>query len=244
MRTSILLLIIISLFLSCNRKEMVETNPALIIGDPFEYGAENALIFPIGTCYIAKVYESDEVDFKSNNTLYLSANTINLKDRFAKVEFINENEEDFDIRNLLFYNLKTGKSKKLVSDSIHILSFAIHREYGNPLIFYRIVKQDINMDTKYNSADPVMLFVSDLNGDNLRQITPIDQCFVDYNYYSSTNLILIKTLIDSDNDKKFSTSDETNFLEMTIDSPSFGKEIFSKSLKDSLRKQITKTNKD
>jgi hypothetical protein len=132
----------------------------------------------------------------------------------------------------------TGKSKRLVSDTIHILSFALHKEFAKPLIFYRIVKQDLNNDNKYNSLDPVMLYVSDFNGDSLIQVTPINEHFLDYNYYSKSKIILIKTIIDSDNDKVFSGADETNFLEMKVAKPTSGKEIFSKSLKDSLRGQI------
>ena len=53
--------------------------------------------------------------------------------------------------------------------------------------------------------------------------------------YADTQKILIKSAIDADNNKEFSNTDETNFREMSIKEPMMGKEIFTKSLKDSLR---------
>lgn len=55
-----------------------------------------------------------------------------------------------DITNLLFYDLVSGESYPLTEDSLHIISFALHKEFANPLIFYRIVKEDHNEDGLYN----------------------------------------------------------------------------------------------
>jgi len=224
---------------SCSKELKTETitPSSLIIGDPLECGIENILIFPIGTSYTAKVFEKEK-DLRTSNYLYFSKNKSTLNDRFADIEYVNEKEDDFDIRNILFYDLLKGTSYQMVSDTIHILSFAIHKEFTKPLIFYRIIKQDFNDDKKFNSLDPVMLYISDLDGKNLIQITSINEYFIDYNYYPKTEKILIKTIIDSDKNKEFSISDETNFVEMNVISPAYGKEIFSKSLKDSLRVQI------
>jgi hypothetical protein len=241
MKTISYLLIISFLIFSCkNEKNKENIKPsALIIGDPLECGIQNILIFPVGTSYSATVYEKmDQRELSTRNILYFAKNSTLQNDKSAEVEYINEKEKDFDIRNILFYNLLTGKSKQLISDTIHILSFAIHKEFEKPLIFYRIVKKDINNDRKYNSDDPVILYVSSLNGDSLVQVTPTVEHFIDYNYYAKSKILLIKTLIDSDNDKNFSNKDETNFLEMKITKPAFGKEIFSRALKDSLRNQI------
>jgi hypothetical protein len=106
------------------------------------------------------------------------------------------------------------------------------------LIFYRVVKNDHNQDSVYNSQDPVMLYISDLYGKRFTQITPENEQFVDYTYYPKTQSILIKTIIDSDHDKLFTNFDETNFRDMQIAEPSMSREIFQKSLKDTLRKQL------
>lgn len=234
---------------ACNKKKtdkpILIKNNALIIGNPFDYGIDNILLFPVGSNYNqineeekenSKSLEISNTD-KSNLSFSVNASTV-LYDRTAEKEFLNTDEDKFDIRNILFYDLKTGLTYPLVNDTLHILSFALHREFGKPLIFYRIVKNDYNGDSIFNSKDPVMLYSSDLFGKNFTQITPENEHFSDYTYYKQTQTILIKTIIDSDKDKNFTNFDETNFREMKTQEPSMGREIFTKSLKDSLRSQI------
>lgn len=224
------------------KKAIAKNDSTLIIGNPFDYGVDNILIFPIGSNYRPDVYEYNNSDdneitqaLNKTATMYFASNSGVLNDRLADTEYINSDENEFDIRNILFYDLKSGKSYPLVTDTIHILSFALHKDFSNPMIIYRVVKEDYNKDTIFNSLDPVILFVSDLYGRNLTQITPDNEKFIDYFFYPETNIILLKTVIDGNKDKIFATSDETDFREMKIDEPSMGKEIFSKSLKDSLR---------
>ncbi|MBX7224586.1 MAG: hypothetical protein K1X55_01020 [Chitinophagales bacterium] len=241
----------------CNRpnKPTIATHPeelALIIGNPVDYGLDSVLAFPVGANYNPKLVEkekesSESVEItKSQQGLYAATEDklsfkkrdVALYDKNASSEFFNEQEEDFDIRNILFYAKENGNTFPLTNDTLHILSFAIHKEFANPLIFYRVVKRDINLDKKYNSKDAVMLYTSKLNGKEFTQITPENEQYFDYFYYPEKNVILIKTAIDIDNDKKFTEIDETNFRELKLNAPAMGREIFSKSLKDSLRNQI------
>lgn len=224
---------------------------ALVIGNPIRYDdTANLLMFPIGANYNPQISKKPEpVDERnasynfgtySNRTSQgFVENHAVLFDKAAKQEYVNENSEDFDIRNILFYHKRSGMSYILSKDTLHILSFAIHNEFDNPLIFYRVVKVDINKDKKYNSSDAVMLYVSKTDGTALMQITPADEQFFDYFYYPETQSVLIKTAYDIDGDKKFTELDETNFREMRLSQPAFGREIFPKDLKDSLKKQIS-----
>ncbi len=244
--------LLVLLCTACGNKNQLAPNAhslALVIGNPVDYGLEGVLAFPVGANYNPKIKEAakkdpvsgsmDIVNYASKESPgFSSNNTGTLYDRNASSEYINSNEQDFDIRNILFYDKLTGLSFPLIKDTLHILSFAIHKEFINPLIFYRVVKNDINKDSKYNSDDAVMLYTSDLKGKNFTQITPPNERFFDYFYYPETNTILIKTAIDIDKNNKFTELDETNFREMKIMSPQFGREIFSKSLKDSLRVQM------
>jgi len=215
---------------------------ALVIGNPFDFGLDSVIAFPVGANYNPKIISNESPEnngsFSSETKLTFSKNTTTKYDKRATTEFINSSEQDFDIRNILFYDKITGQTFPLINDTLHILSFGIHKEFKKPLVFYRVVKIDINKDNKYNSEDAVMLYTSDLRGKNFTQITPENEQFFDYFYYPETNTILIKTAIDIDKDNKFTEIDETNFREMKILDPHFGKEIFSKSLKDSLRQQI------
>ncbi len=225
-------------------KPVLKKNNSLIIGNPFDYGIASTLIFPVGSNYKPVVYESEErekvaksISDKSTLNFVSNASSV-MYDRTAEVEFKNSDEDKFDIRNILFYDLKTGETYPLVNDTLHILSFAMHKEFPKPLIFYRVVKNDYNNDSIFNSKDPVMLFISDLYGKGLKQITHANEQFVDYTYYKQTNTILIKTILDNDKDKDFTNFDETNFSEMKIQEPAMAREIFKKSLKDGLRNQL------
>jgi hypothetical protein len=256
MKTKIICLtaIILIAFTACLSKSKKDKNTdkprlkksdALITGNPIDYGMDNIIIFPVGSVY--RPVEADDGrrdndvkkmnSFKDNISFILN-NHSSQYDRNAQREFINNDENKFDIRNILFHDLKTGKSFPLLTDTLHILSFAMHKEFRKPLIFYRIVKDDYNKDSIFNSQDAVILYISDIYGRGLMQVSPSTEQFVDYTYYGQTNTILIKSIIDSDKDKRFTNYDETNFREMNLDQPSMGKEIFKKTLKDSLRKQL------
>jgi hypothetical protein len=238
----------VTLMVSCKGKPVEDQNNKakdmpLVIGNPLDYGIRDILIFPVGASYQPMVFEKErnEISVKTNlrdaTTLNFATNSSAFNDRLAKQEYINVNEDVFDIRNILFYDLKTGKTVTLINDTVHILSFALHREFSSPKIFYRVVKKDVNKDRIFNSADAVMLYVSNEAGDSLVQVTPENEQFVDYFYYAQTNTMLIKTVIDVDHDGRFTISDETNFRELKIGNPGMAREIFTKSLKDSLRHQ-------
>lgn len=223
------------------KKTAKSSSSSLIIGDPFDYGVENILLFPIGSNYNPIIYENPEefendLEMNKKNMLAFDLNVSAFNDKYASVEYINNDIQTFDINNILFYNLLTGESYPLLKDTLHILSFALHKEFANPLIFYRVVAQDYNQDSLYTDDDPVMLYISDLHGQNLHKITPPDEKFIDYFYYKSVNTILIKTIVDNNQDKLFTPADETNFLQMKLDAPEKATEIFDTQTKDLLRK--------
>lgn len=217
------------------KKEVkIKKNNSLVIGNPLDYGLQDFLIFPVGSDYYAQVFEKP-VPNTVSVSMSFACNVGTFNDRTANVEYINNAVDQFDIRNILFYSQITRKTYPLVTDTIHILSFALHKDFSNPLIFYRVVKKDFNNDSLYNDSDAVILFASDLYGKHLVQMTPDNEKFLDYFYYQKTQTILVKTAIDADKDKRFTFGDETNFREVGLKEPAMGREIFAKSLKDSLR---------
>lgn len=227
--------------------EPVKKIKSLVIGDPLDCGLESQLMFPIGTSYRPEVTEPPvKMNGKytwttTTGDLNFSANMSGLTyDSMAKIEYINPNDRDYDITNILFYDIETGESYPLVSDqdTLHILSFAIHKEFENPLIFYRVVKEDYNQDTAFNALDPVALYVSPLAGDTLIQVTPDAEQFADYFYYKESQKILVKTRIDADTDSLFSPLDETSFVQMNLNEPTYGKPLFSAELKADLKGKL------
>lgn len=229
-------------FVACGPKDVPATDPALIIGDPLTIGSDTSLIFPVGVNYYAPQIENKEevnpANGSTTNKITFSNRSTGKYDMKAESEYYNPSEEDSDIRNILFYSLNTKTSKPLLKDTLHILSFAVHHEFERPCILYRMVRYDYNGDKKYNSSDPVMLYVSNLEGDSLVQVTPENEKFVEYFYYPKQNLILVKTMIDKDGDKVFTNLDETNMREVDLLDPKLGREIFDATLKENLRGMV------
>jgi hypothetical protein len=205
---------------------------SLVIGSPLDCGIDGIQIFPVGGNYRPEVVEGRS---SSSVSFGFASNTYTLYDAKANAEYINTDENEYDIRNILFFNLKDGSSRALFPDNVHILSFSLHKEYPIPLIYYRVVKKDINNDSIFNNQDAVALYISRLNGDSLVQVTPDDEQFKEYFYYAGTHSILAKTVINLNNDSTFNAADETNFRNISLVNPAMGKEIFSRALRDSLR---------
>lgn len=237
-------------------KPSEEENHALIIGDPMDCGLDSITVFPVGASLrqesseekkedddrtdpgdVVLQEELKQLELRASEVAF-SANSVEsteyMWDSRALVEYRND-DQNLDIRNLVFYNFHTGESYSLIDDTIHILSFAIHHEFDKPMIFYRVVHKDYNKDQRFNGLDPVSLYISNLDGTQFKQITPSNEHFIDYSYYEATKSLLIKTAIDSNKDLKFLANDETNFRRMDLKEPKFAKSILSDEMKNTLR---------
>ena len=244
-------IILISIFIVSCKKESKPKNTSqlngtsLIIGDPFNYGLDDLALFPVGSNYRPEVVErrgdSRKLEAFASGTVSmgLMANDANTKnDVYAETEYINRHENVFDIRNILFRNLKTGKTYTLTNNTVHIISFALHKEFEKPLIFYRVVKKDYNKDSVYNAQDGIQLYTSDLRGKHFTQITPDSESFDKYELYLKSQTMLVKTRLDNNKDSAYNHHDETNFREVSLKEPAMGEEIFSQGMRDSLRSLI------
>ncbi|NRA12815.1 MAG: hypothetical protein HRT57_12730 [Crocinitomicaceae bacterium] len=126
------------------KKEILVKNDGLIIGDPLDCGLDSITLFPVGSSYVPEVIEapvdavSEVENMRISNISFAMNNGSVQYDQSARVEYINDDNENYDIRNLLFYNSNSGESYPLVLDSLHILSFAVHKEFSSPMIIYRI----------------------------------------------------------------------------------------------------------
>ena len=113
--------------------------------------------------------------------------------------------------NILFYNQNTGTTTLLTEKKVRISRIYSEQrdsedEKGTVFkgkILYVIGDEDFNNDDKVDSEDPDNLFSSDLDGMNLERISPVGEHFQYFRVVPETNELLIRTLRDSDGDKKF-----------------------------------------
>jgi len=254
MKNALLFLLALGLITSCEelneegekekvKKRKLSTSDELSIGDPLNYGVDSMLIFPIGRAY----YEVEAKEDKKKKRRSLggsraktakvefSPNTgLRPYDNMADEEYVNRELGEFDIRNMLFYNSYTQEKYPLTETKLHILSFGLHHDLGRKMIFYRVVLNDYNGDGFFNNEDPVVLCVSDLHGRNFIQVTSDEEQFIGYSYNEETETIMIKTLVDTDNNKKFNEVDEVSFSTMKIMEPAMATKIFTDDIKQSM----------
>ena len=78
---------------------------ALVIGNPFDFGLDSVIAFPVGANYNPKISSNNnesEQEVSSDNAVTFSKNSVAKYDKRATMEFVNSSERDFDIRNILF----------------------------------------------------------------------------------------------------------------------------------------------
>lgn len=234
--------------------------PQLIIGDPSDYGSDSLIVFPVGMTFVpvetsgnrvnngepsSEDYAAEETVNEANGRSSYNYN-VKMQDKGLTSNtygtyqvYENLDVENVDIRNLIFYNKFTGESRKLLDQKLHIISFSIHYEFGDePIIMYDVVKNDYNGDSLYNSSDPVMLFISDMSGNNFIQLTPEDETYLTYFYYSESDRLLLKVSKDGDGNKKFDPYDQTIFREVDLTNPQMGKTLFGEDMIKDLTDQL------
>ncbi len=117
--------------------------------------------------------------------------------------------------NILFYNRQTNESRLLTEEKIRIS--AIHtgyNEYENTYnkvknkVLYDITKDDFNKDGRLDSKDPEYLFSSEITGENLKRISPLNEDLRYFEVIPKSEQILIKTFRDTNRDSVFNQKDE------------------------------------
>ena len=98
--------------------------------------------------------------------------------------------------NLLFYSEQSMDSRLLVDK----IAFISHINYPNSVvdslqnfILYEITFTDTNNDSRLNAEDKGNIFISDLNGTGLKQLTPDTLTVYDYQYNPEHGKIYFKT---------------------------------------------------
>lgn len=260
------ILVSFTIFVSCSEPEVKkeeEIIPQLVIGDPTSYGSDSLIMFPVGMTFVPlytgdegddnyeenenqdEVYATDEVINEANGTKSERYN-VKFSDGATQTNsygdytvYMNDQMGSVDIRNLIFYNQFTGESKKLFADKLHIISFSIHYEFGDePIIMYDVVKNDYNQDSLFDRNDPVMLYVSDMSGNNFTQLTPEDETYLTYFYYADSGRLLLKVSKDGDENLKFDPYDQTIFREVDLKNPAMGVSLFGDDMIEDLKGQI------
>lgn len=138
-----------------------------------------------------------------------------LLDRSKKFSFDGYYSNDFPrYWNVLFYDKSTGANRLLTKDKtritqIHINRSQIESETMKSLILYELTQIDYNMDGRLNNSDPEFLFASDLNGEQLVQISPKNEDLKHFEVLPNSKQIILRTIRDTKQDSLFNSEDES-----------------------------------
>lgn len=156
-----------------------------------------------------------------------------------------ENRYNYYYNNIIFYRKKDGETNILLNKKAIINGFDLLEEKkagksSSRYWLYQIIDSDTNGDQKLDTQDAKIGYLSDLSGNNLQQITPNNSQILNWTLVQSAGTIFIKILKDSDNDRKFTEKDETNFIRVNLDKPVIGSEIISDEIEQKIKSLLVK----
>lgn len=133
--------------------------------------------------------------------------------------------------NILFYNSATGETNLLTESKMRISDFRTNMvDVGKTLsksVLYQLKMTDYNNDNKLTYKDPQYLFISKINGKDLRQISPENEDLETYTIIPNTDQIIIKTKRDSNKDLEFGVDDELVWYKVDVNKNSKPIEIIN-----------------
>ena len=135
-----------------------------------------------------------------------------------------------DYKDIHFYNSKTGKSKKLFEGQrVLIQTFTKRYNYYDQIqapqipsnilanhIVYLVRTDNFNGDNALDSDDPLYLYISGKNGENLTQITPKGLNVISWTISKDKKMILVKGQNDKNNNKKFGQGDDQLYYRIDL----------------------------
>ncbi|MEH2174467.1 hypothetical protein [Nostoc sp.] len=194
----------------------------LIYGDLIIKEQSDYLMIPVS---LAEQYEDKGVD-------------LNLSRSYEK-------ERNNQLYNIIFYQKQSGEAhlllnKKAIIASFDLLEVKAANKPTTRVWLYKIIDQDTNIDKKLNIEDATIGYLSDLSGKNLQQITPNNTRIISWVVVPGQNAIFLKILKDSDNDKKFTKEDKTNFVRVNLDKIGMGTEIISDQIEQEIKSYVFK----
>lgn len=145
--------------------------------------------------------------------------------------------------NIIFLNSKTNEYHLLSDRKMLIRDYDVkHSSYINitiskssQYIFYTVTCDDYNKDKKLTDEDPNYLFVSDKEGNNFKQISPINYHVQSWQLLNSANKVILIVKKDSDQNGEFDDTDEVTTFEVEMGNEFVPKEVFSTEFKNKLK---------
>lgn len=144
--------------------------------------------------------------------------------------------------NLMFFDRSNDRSYLLTEDKMYLTRIDTPDKNSNinRHIIYEVISQDSNGDSKLNYSDAKQFFISDLNGQNFRMISPNNESLQQYDYSSRENEIFFKTLSDDNGDQEYDAKDSEQWYIFNLGKDSVPKPIIDSTIQNKIGKLFVK----
>jgi len=228
-KTFLLLLIILTI--SCSEKEnekkivyeningqfenpkitdTLKNNPKskLITGLPFKLDSASTIIFPIAEIKLRT--EKRKItkigSYSGSSFTFFAIGSYNNREYYGHLD------------NLIFENIENGKKHLLTNDRIKIKTFGqLYKNQSTPIkkIIYEIITNDSNKDNELNENDLKNLYVSGINGENLKMISKINEDLIDWTFLND-NFLYFRTIEDSNKNGEMEENDTLHIYKTNL----------------------------
>jgi len=168
--------------------------------------------------------ETIRIDSTNNLLMTVQYNSDLFSSKFAFEDYF---------ANIILFNYTTNTQKRIFENDTYIKPFRerysyYDRNYENKKLdniskknIYLFVKNvDYDKNNKIDDTDPFILYVCDLNGFNLKPISPSNENAVSFELFEELNFMLIRIQRDYNKDFKFSHKDK-DYYYLKIDLQKF-----------------------
>jgi hypothetical protein len=145
--------------------------------------------------------------------------------------------------NIIFFNSKTSEYHLLSERKMLIGSYDFKYSSNDYIdiaqtkkfIFYTVATDDYNKDKKLTNEDPKYLFITNKEGNNFRQISPVNYDLNNWQFIKSSSKVIMTVKKDSDKNNKFDDKDEVSTFEIDLEKGTEAKEIFTIDFKNKMK---------
>ena len=152
----------------------------------------------------------------------------------------------FRSNNIIFYNKKTEETHLLLKSPAIISDFyfpTYSQDYSGQrfyFLLFGIRDTDSNKDGFIDSNDAEKVYMSDMSGKKIIQITPNQTQLNDWFIDVATDNIIMYVRTNSNGDKVFDAYDDMLILKSSITKPAMGFDIINPSIKADIKSILNK----
>jgi hypothetical protein len=129
------------------------------------------------------------------------------------------------LSNIKFQQLDSEEMVALTSVRVRIYSVqflrGIFENTGKQFLLYELLDKDSNDDDKLNGEDVRSLYLSGINGENFRKLTPEGQHFTAHNTVDEMNRVYFKSMEDSNEDGRVENNEPAHlfYIDLAAEAP-------------------------